>query len=72
VSEKEEKKKEKKEEKNKPKRQVYLCLHSLLFPSVLTNKYQRTATVKHKENADQCAIALKGMGYEPHVIVNHY
>jgi len=51
---------------------VYLCLYSLLFSSVLTNKYQRTATVKHKENTDQCAIALKDMSYEPHIIVNYY
>jgi hypothetical protein len=41
------------------------------FSSVLTNKYQRTATVKHKENADQCAEALKDMSYELHVIA-HY
>ncbi len=69
VSEKKEKKKEK---KNKSKCQVYLCLSSSLFSNVFTNKYQRTATVKHKENADQCAEALKDMSYESHVIVTHY
>jgi len=72
VSEKEKKKKKKKKKKNKSKCWVYLCLHSLLFSSVFTNKYQRTATVKHEENTDWHAIALKDMSYEPHVIVNHY
>jgi len=69
MSEKEEKKKEK---KNKFKHQVYFCLSFSLFSSVSTNKYQRTATIKHKENVNQHADALKDMNYILHVIVNHY
>ncbi len=68
----EEEKEEEEEEKNKPKRQVYLCLSSLLFSSVFTNKYQRTATVKHGEDVDRHAIALDSMGYAPNVIVAQY
>ena len=28
--------------------------------------------MKHKENADQCAEALKSMSYKSHVVVTHY
>jgi len=43
----------------------------LIF-NVFANKYQRTATVIYKKNADQCAKTLKNINYTLNVIVIYY